>query len=98
MEADLDEEEMVGARLYEKIECHWRMVFEDNTEEVDDKKTILHANRWYVYMNEKLLLIKCGYYVEVSCFDGKKVMLEVVYDGFQPKMSPTIAFSGMYRK
>ena len=62
MQADLDEE-IVHARLDDEIERHWRMIIEDNTGGVDENKTIIHANRWYVYMNEKLLLIKGGYYV-----------------------------------
>ena len=47
---------------------------------MDDKKLILHANRWGVYMNEKEALIKSGYYVEVSGSDRKKVLWEMVDD------------------
>ena len=39
---------------------------------------ILHAKRLYVNMNKKWLLIKGRYYVEVSCYYGKKVLWEVV--------------------
>ena len=31
-------------------------------------------------MNKKKVLIKCGYYVEVSGSDGKKVLWEVLDD------------------
>ena len=30
-----------------------RMVFEDNDGGLDDKKALLHAKRWDVYVNEK---------------------------------------------
>ena len=50
------------------------MVFEDNDGGVDDKKALLHANRWDVYINEKQKLIKGGYSVEVVGHDGKKVL------------------------
>ena len=58
----------------------WRMVFEDNYVGVGDNKALLHDKRWNVYMIEKRSLIRGGYYVEVSCCDGKKVLLEVVDD------------------
>ena len=41
------------------------MIFEDNKVWVDDKKAILHAKRWDGYRNDKLLLIKGGYSMEV---------------------------------
>ena len=49
------------------------MVFEDNKGEVDEKKLIIHANRYNFYMYKKQSLIKGGYYVEVSGSDGKNV-------------------------
>ena len=55
-------------RLYDKRKRHWRMVFEDNDGGVYGQKSILHAKRW------------CGYSVEVSGSDGKKVLWEVVDD------------------
>ena len=47
---------------------------------VDDKKALLYAKRWDVYLNEKENLIKGGYSVEVVCSGGKKVLWEVVDD------------------
>ena len=66
--------------LYDKREHHWSMVFEDNGGGVDDHKSILHAKRWYVYLNKKEALIKWGYSVEVSGSDRKKVLCEVLDD------------------
>ena len=34
-------------------ESFTRGFFEDNSGRVDNEKFILHANRWYVYMNNK---------------------------------------------
>ena len=45
---------------------------------MDDEKEIIHAKRWGVYMNNKRLLIKGRYSMEVSGSDGKKVVWEVV--------------------
>ena len=56
------------------------MFFDDNFVGVDDEKEILHDKRWGVYMNDKKLLIQCGYSVEVSGFDGKKFIYEVLND------------------
>ena len=53
MEDDPDEEDMDDINLDDKRERHWRMVFEDNGGGVDDEKALLHANRWYIYINEK---------------------------------------------
>ena len=39
-----------------------------------DKKVLLHAKRWNLYVNEKEKLIEGGCLVEVSGFDGKKVL------------------------
>ena len=50
------------------------MFFEDNDGGVDDKKAILHANDWYVYMNQKEAIIKGGYFEENVGSDGKKVL------------------------
>ena len=63
MYPDPDEEEMEDVRLYEKIECHWRMIFEYNYGGVDDEKNIVYTKRWDVYMNKKKALIKGGYSV-----------------------------------
>ena len=67
-------------RLNNKREYHWRIVSKDNGGGVDKDKSILHTKRWDVYMNEKKMLNKGGYSVEVSGSDGKKVIWEVVDD------------------
>ena len=43
---------------------------------VDDKKALLHAKIWDVYVKKKKCLI--GYSVEVVGSGGKKVLCEVV--------------------
>ena len=53
MEDDPDEEEMDYFNLDNEREHHWRMVFEDNGGGVDNTNALLHAKRWYVYVNEK---------------------------------------------
>ena len=40
-------------KLDDEIELHWRMVFKDNEGGVGDEKVIIHAKRWYFYMNKK---------------------------------------------
>ena len=54
---------MEDVKLDVERERHWRMVFEDNDGGVDDKKALLHAKMWYVYVNEKENIIKGGYLV-----------------------------------
>ena len=78
MEDDTDEEDMEYVRLDDERERHWKMGFEDNYEGVDDKKALLYAKRWAVYVNEKEDIIQGGYSVEVLSSDGKKVLWEVV--------------------
>ena len=56
---------------------HYRVVFEDKRGGIDDEKALLHAKIWYLYMCNKILLIRDCYYVEVSGYDGKKVFCEV---------------------
>ena len=56
------------------------MVFDEKYGGVDNDKKFLHANMWDVYMNNKKELIKGGYSVEVSYYDGNKVLWEVVDD------------------
>ena len=46
--------------LYDKRECHWRVVFEENDGWADDKKAIIHTNTWGVYMNDKNSLLGVG--------------------------------------
>ena len=52
--------------------------FEENYGEMDDKKALLHAKRWDVYVNEKKNIIKGGYSLEFVGHYGKKVRWEVV--------------------
>ena len=56
------------------------VVIEDNDGGADDKKALLHAERWDVYVNEKENIIKGGYFVEVVGSDWKKVIWEGVDD------------------
>ena len=55
-------------------------MFEENDGGVEDAKALLHAKRWYVYVNEKEKLVKGGYLVEVVGHDKKKVIWKVVDD------------------
>ena len=41
---------------------------------------MIHAEIWDVYVRDKLPLIKCGYYVKVSYYDGNNIVWEVVED------------------
>ena len=50
------------------------MVLEDNKGGMDDKKALLHANRWDLYVNDKEQLAKVKYIVEVFGHDKKKVL------------------------
>ena len=56
----------------------YRIVFEDIDGEVDDKKALLHANRWNVYVNENQKLIKHGCLLEVVGSYEKKVLWELL--------------------
>ena len=51
-----------------------------NDEGVNGQKSIIYDKRWYVYINSKKVLIRVGYYVEVSGSDGKMVLWEVLDD------------------
>ena len=53
MYPDQDEDQTEDMRLNGKIECHQRMVFEDNTRGVDYEKYIIHANRRDAYKKDK---------------------------------------------
>ena len=57
-----------------------RVVVDDNDKSIDEKKALIYDNRWYVYMRYNILLIKDGYYVELSGYDMNKVVFEVVED------------------
>ena len=52
--------------------------FKDNYGGVVIKKAFLHAKRWYVYLNEKVNLIKDKFLVEVVDSDVKNFLWEVV--------------------
>ena len=43
-----------------------------------DEKALLHAKRWYLYLNERDKLVKGKYSVEVVGHDKKNVHWEVV--------------------
>ena len=47
---------------------------------MDDEKVIIHYKSWDLYMNKRQSLIKGGYFVEVSCYDGKKTLWSVLED------------------
>ena len=44
---------MEYVKIDNKMECHLRMVFEDNYGGLDDNKALLHAKRRDIYVNEK---------------------------------------------
>ena len=71
---------MEDVKLDNGRERHWRIFFEDNYEGVDDKKELLHTNRWDIYMNEKENIINGGYLVEVFDSDRKRFLCGVVDD------------------
>ena len=50
MENDPDEEEKDDINIDDERERHWRNVFEDNEGGVDEK-ALIHAKRWYLYLN-----------------------------------------------
>ena len=47
-----DEEEMEYVKLYDERERHWRMIFEENDGGMGDKKALIPAKRWDVYVNK----------------------------------------------
>ena len=73
-EDDPDGDETEDVNLDDEREHHWRMVSKDNDGGVDDKKSLLHANRWDVYVNEKENIIKVGYLVEVVGSNGNNIL------------------------
>ena len=77
MEDDTDEEEMYDVNIDDERELHWRNVFEGNEGGVDDKKSLLHAKRWDLFINEKEKLAKGNYSSEVVGHDKKQVFWEV---------------------
>ena len=89
---------MDNVNLDDEREHHWRMVFEDNDGGVDDTKVLLHAKRWYIYVNEKEKLVKGGYLVEFFGPDKKKFNWEVVDDHVveEPTDHEEIGLQGFY--
>ena len=77
---DTDEEEMDDLNLDDQRERHWGMVSTDNDGGVDNAKALLHAKRWYIYVNKKEKLVQGGYFVEVFGHDKNKFIWEVVDD------------------
>ena len=98
MEDDPDEEEMDDVNLDDERERHWRMLFEDNGVGVEDVKALLHAKRWDIYVNEKEILVKGGYSVEVVGHDKKKFLWGVVDDHVveEPTDHAEIILRGFY--
>ena len=82
MDSDTYEEETDDMALDNERDSKRRLDFEENDGVVDDDKALIHAKRWYLYIFNKLSLIKGGYYVEVLGCDRGKVLWEVVDDCF----------------
>ena len=82
MEDDTDDKDMEDVKLDDKRGHHWRIIFKENDGGVDYNKELLHAKRWDVYTNEKLKIVKGGYFVRAVSYDGRKVLWEVVDDHF----------------
>ena len=80
MDADTDEDDMVGTIINNEIEFLWRMVFKYNEGGLDYEKNNLRLNMWGLYINQKHFLIEGGYSVEVLVSHGKKFIWEVVDD------------------
>ena len=55
-------------------------MFGENDGGLDYKKSLLHAKRWDVCINEKENIIKGRYLLEFLGHDGKKVLWEVAND------------------
>ena len=51
VEDDPDEEDMEDVKLDDEKERHWRVVYGDNDGGVDDKKALIYAKRWNIYVN-----------------------------------------------
>ena len=95
---DPDEEEMDDVNLDYDMECHWKMVFEDNYVGVDYAKALLHAKRWDFHVNERENLVKGGYSVECSDHDKKKILWGVVDNHVveEPTEHEDIGLRGFY--
>ena len=53
MEPYTDEEDIEDSRLYNERDHHCQMFFKVNCGGVDNKKAIIYATKWDVYMNKK---------------------------------------------
>ena len=51
LENDPHEDEMDDVNIDDERDRPWRNIFEDNEGGVDDKKALLHAKCWDVYLN-----------------------------------------------
>ena len=78
MEADIDQDDTESTIIDNEIDFLWKVVFKDNQEGLDYEKFFLHPNNWCLYINQKLFLIKVGYYVELLVSYVKKFIWEVV--------------------
>ena len=50
MGSDQDDKDMDNMRLEYDRDCHWRVVFKENDVEVNDEESIIHDNRWGLYL------------------------------------------------
>ena len=57
------EEQMEEMVLDDERGIYWKIVFEENDGGRYYQKSLLHDNRWYVYIIDKISLIKDGYSV-----------------------------------
>ena len=80
LENDPDEDETDDVNIDDERERHWNFFSEDNEGGVDDKKALLHAKCWDLYVNKKESLVKGKYLVGVFGHNKKKVLWEVVGD------------------
>ena len=80
IEANPEMQDLQDIILDNERECHWGVVFEDNSSGKDNKESFLRANRQYLYRRYKLSFVKCGYYVVVSGSYGKNLIWGVVYN------------------
>ena len=56
------------------------MIVDYNESGRDYDKALLHTKMWDLYTRNKISLIKGGYSVEVSGYEGKKLVWEVIED------------------
>ena len=53
MEDNLYKDYMEDVRLNDERDNHFRVGFENNNGGIYDKKSLIHANRWYIYIIDK---------------------------------------------